>query len=66
VMGKTQDRQLFERIRAEIRPFIKPVCADKRNSLSLKLRSAALGWGYLPFRAVSACYYLIWRLAGRV
>lgn len=66
VMGKTQDRQLFERIRAEIRPFIKPICADKRNSLSLKLRSAALGLGYLPFRAVSASYYLIWRLSGRV
>ena len=64
VMGK-MDRDLFERIRAEIKPILPQLCADKKAGISLKVRSTVLSWGYLPYRLLSVCYYLLCRLAGR-
>lgn len=59
VMGKTHDRALFERIRAKIRPLLGALLQDSKNGLSLKARSVALRWGYLPFRALSLVYHTV-------
>lgn len=64
VMGKT-DRPLFERIRAEIQPLLPQLKADPKAGRSLKIRSTALSWGYVPYRLLSVCYYLACRLVGR-
>lgn len=55
VMG-TMDRQLFEQVRAELKPFLKPVLADPKAGRSLKIRALALSWGYLPYRAICKAY----------
>ena len=59
VMGQNRDRALFERIRAEIRPLVGELLRDRKSGLSLKVRSAALSWGYLPFRAISVLYHAV-------
>ena len=61
VMGK-MDRSLFERIRAEIKPLLPQLKADHKAGRSLKIRSTALCWGYLPYRILSLIYYELCRL----
>ncbi len=61
VMGK-MDRPLFERIRAEIKPLLPQLKADPKAGRSLKIRSTALCWGYLPYRILSLIYYELCRL----
>lgn len=58
VLGKT-DKELFRRVRDEIKPIIRPLFKDKRAGLSLKVRSLALSMGYVPCLAVSKLYSLV-------
>lgn len=65
IMGKTRDRALFERIRAEIKPLAPLIRADRKAGISLKVRSTVLSWGYLPYRTLSVLYHTLCRLCGR-
>lgn len=58
VLGKT-DKELFRRVREEIKPIIHPLFKDKRAGLSLKIRSLSLALGYVPCLAVSKLYSLV-------
>ena len=55
VMGN-KDKEMFRRIRAEIKPFVKPVLRNKKVSVTVKLRTFTLNWGYFPFWIVSLLY----------
>lgn len=58
VMG-AKDRVLFERVRAEIKPFLRPFLADPEASGALKLRALALYLGYIPYLLISKGYAAI-------
>ena len=55
VMGK-MDRELFERVRKDIRPLLGSVLKDRKAGLSLKIRGVALACGYVPYWLLSKCY----------
>ena len=57
-LGKT-DKALFARIRAHAIPLAKPVLRNRKNSLSLKLRTLALRMGYFPHWLVSKLYHAV-------
>ena len=60
VMGN-KDREMFENIRVEIKPFVKPILSNKKASPTVKLRTITLSWGYSFFKAVSVLYSKIKR-----
>ncbi len=55
VMGN-RDKAMFEQIRAEIKPFVKPILSNKKSSLTVKLRCITLNCGYSWFKAVCMLY----------
>lgn len=57
-MGK-YDARLFRQIRDEIKPILKPLLSDPQTGWSLKVRSLALRFGYLPFKILSMVYSAI-------
>ena len=55
VMGNT-DKTMFNRVRAEIKLFVKPILSNKKSSFTVKLRCITLSWGYFWFKAVCMLY----------
>lgn len=55
VMGK-KDPELFARVRLEVKPYIKPLLADPKAGISLKIRALALYLGYFPYFLISKGY----------
>lgn len=64
-MGK-MDKALFEKIRGEMRPLCAHLLNDKKAGISLKVRSVALCWGFLPFKALSVVYTALQKATGRL
>lgn len=60
VMGN-KDREMFENIRVEIKTLVKPILFNKKVSLTVKLRTITLSWGYNCFKAISILYSKIKR-----
>lgn len=58
VLGK-KDKRLFECIRSEVKPFIRPLLTDHEVGISLKLRALALFFGYIPYLLVSKGYAFV-------
>ncbi len=58
VMG-VDNPELFERIRAEVTPHIKPLLADKKAGLSLKARALALNGGRFSHLVASKLYAIV-------
>lgn len=58
VMGK-MDRELFGRIRNDVKPLLGSVLKDRRAGMSLKVRATALACGYLPYCLLSRIYTVL-------
>jgi len=55
VRGK-MDKDLFQRVRAEVIPLWISLLKNRKAGLSLKIRATALRLGYLPYLLVTKIY----------
>ena len=55
VMGK-MDREIFDRVRRDVKPLLKGALKDPKVGGSLKMRSTALVCGHVPYRLLSIFY----------
>lgn len=60
VMGQ-KNTELFACVRAEIKPFIKPLLSDPKAGLSIKIRALILNSGYIPYLLLSKVYFILKR-----
>ena len=65
VMGD-ENKELFQRSRAYIRPYISDVIKDPHVSKSVKVRGYSLKMGYAPFLVISWIYYYVNNGKGKI